>query len=161
MKSQTTLFNESERTDYLVTLAHMVGADGEVTSEEIYALRKLCEELVLGPLNRGRVMAATTGSSDLTEVLSRLSTTKLKYGLLLDLCLTGYWDGKLTDDEVQELHQLSEGLNVESAQVDACLKLAEKLAKGEGAEDELAKLGGLGVPREALAMACGLQEGTI
>ena len=39
MKTQTTLFNESERTDYLVMLAHMVGADGEVTSEEIYALR--------------------------------------------------------------------------------------------------------------------------
>lgn len=49
MKTQTTLFNESERTDYLVMLAHMVGADGEITSEEIYALRKLSEEFVLGP----------------------------------------------------------------------------------------------------------------
>ncbi|HIB66923.1 MAG TPA: TerB family tellurite resistance protein [Phycisphaerales bacterium] len=128
MKSQTTLFNESERTDYLVTLAHMVGADGEVTSEEIYALRKLSEELVLGPLNRGRVMAATTGTSDMSEVLARLSTTKLKYGLLLDLCLTGYWDGKLTDDEVQELHQLSEGLKVETAQVDAWATRSSKFS---------------------------------
>jgi hypothetical protein len=161
MKSQTTLFNESERTDYLVTMAHMVGADGEVTSEEIYALRKLSEELVLGPLNRGRVMAATTGSSDLTDVLSRLSTTKLKYGLLLDLCLTGHWDGRLTDDEVQELHELSKGLQVETEQVDACLKLAAKLVQGGETAEELTALKDLGVPREALAMACGLEDGRL
>ena len=161
MKTQTTLFNESERTDYLVMLAHMVGADGQVTSEEIYALRTLSNEFVLGPLNRGRVMAATTGSSDLTEVLARLSTTNLKYGLLLDLCLTGYWDGKLTNDEVQALHELSKGLKVESAQVDACLKLAEELVQGGETAPSLDKLRELGVPREALAMACGLEEGRL
>ncbi len=161
MKSQLTLFNESERTDYLVTLAHMVGADGEVTSEEIYALRKLCEGFVLGPMNRGRVMAATTGSSEVADVLERLSTTKLKYGLILDLCLTGYWDGSLTDDERTELHQLAKGLQVESSQVDACLSLAEKLVKQGEVDPELAKLAELGVPREALAMACGLEEGRI
>src|SRR5690606_30201785 len=134
---------------------------GEVTSEEIYALRKMSEEFVLGPLNRGRVMAATTGSSDLTDVLSRLSTTKLKYGLLLDLCLTGYWDGKLTDDEIQELHELSKGLEVEKEQVEACIKLAEKLVGGDSIAQEISKLAELGIPREALAMACGVEEGRI
>ena len=161
MKAQITLFNESERTDYLVTLAHMVGADGEVTSEEIYALRKLCEGFVLGPENRGRVMAATTGSSDLSDVLERLSTTKLKYGLVLDLCLTGYWDGRLSDDECQELHQLAQGLQVEPSQVDACLELAKNIVAEKAIEADLAKLSELGVPRDALAMACGLEEGRI
>lgn len=161
MKSQLTLFNESERTDYLVTLAHMVGADGEVTSEEIYALRKLCEGFVLGPMNRGRVMTATTGSSDVSDVLQRLSTTKLKYGLILDLCLTGYWDGRLSDDERKELHELAKGLQVESSQVDACLSLAEKLVNQAEFDQELARLAQLGVPREALAMACGLEEDRI
>lgn len=161
MKTETTLFNESERTDYLVTLAHMVGADGEVTSEEIFALRELCNEFVLGPMNRGRVMAATTGSSDLTDVLARLSTTKLKYGLILDLCLTGYWDGKLTEDEVSELHQLAEGLNVQKEQVDGCLKLAGKLVAKEDFKAELDALDSVGVPRQALAMSCGLDEGQL
>jgi tellurite resistance protein len=161
MKSQLTLFNESERTDYLVTLAHMVGADGAITSEEIYALRKLCEGFVLGPMNRGRVMSATTGSSEVGDVLERLSTTKLKYGLILDLCLTGYWDGQLTDDERQELHQLAKGLNVASAQVEACLGLAEKLVSQAEIDEDLNRLAELGVPREALAMACGLEEGRI
>ncbi len=161
MKTQTTLFNESERTDYLVMLAHMVGADGEVTSEEIYALRKLSEEFVLGPLNRGRVMAATTGSSDLSDVLSRLASTKLKYGLLLDLCLTGYWDGKLTDDEVQEIHELAKGLQVDKPQVDACLSLAETLVQGNEPAEAVKKLGDLGVPKEALAMAYGVEEGRL
>lgn len=161
MKSQTTLFNESERADYLVTLAHMVGSDGEVTSEEIFALRKLCEELVLGPTSRGQVMAATTGGSDLTEVLERLSASELKYGLLLDLCLVGYWDGSLSEAEVSELHQLGEGLKVETPQVDACLKLAEKLVKKDDTQAELGALSDLGIPKEALAMACGLEEGTL
>ena len=157
MKSQTTLFNESERADYLVTLAHMVGADGEVTSEEIFTLRNLCDELVLGPTSRGRVMAATTGLSDLTEVLQRLSTTKLKYGLVLDLCLTSYWDGNSSEAEKSELHQLGQKLDVESAQVDACLKLAEKLVNKQDTKAELTSLAEIGVPREALAMACGLE----
>lgn len=161
MKSQTTLFNESERADYLTTLAHLVGSDGEVTSEEIFALRRLCEELVLGPTSRGQVMAATTGSSDLTEVLERLSATELKYGLLLDLCLTAYWDGTLAEAEIAELHQLGQGLKAEPSQVDACLKLAEKLVKNADTKAELSALAELGIPREALAMACGLEEGRL
>ena len=157
MRSQTTLFNESERADYLVTMAHMVGADGEVSSEEILALRKLCDELVLGPTSRGRVMAATTGLSDLSEILERLSTTKLKYGLVLDLCLTSLWDGSLSEAERSELHQLGQRLAVEPAQVDACLGLAQKLVKEQAAESEIASLVDLGVPREALSMAWGLE----
>lgn len=142
-------------------LAHMAGADGQVTSEEIYALRKLSEEFGLGPLNRGTVMAATTGQSELSSVLDRLSTTNLKYGLLLDLCLTGHWDGELTDDEVQEIYQLSEGLQVDKAQTEACLKLAAQLAGGSDTSESLDSLKQLGVPREALAMACGLEEGQL
>lgn len=160
MKSQTTRFNESERADYLVTLAHLVGADGEVTSEEIFALRQLCEELVLGPTSRGRVMAATTGTNDLTDVLQRLASTDLKYGLLLDLCLTSLWDGNVSEAEKNELHQLGQGLSVEAAQVDACLKLAEKLVNKQDTAAELAGLAERGVPREALAMACGLPPGS-
>lgn len=161
MKSQITLFNESERTDYLVTMAHMVGADGEVSSEEIFALRKLCEGFVIGPMNRGRVMTATTGASDLGAVLERLSTTKLKFGLILDLCLTGYWDGRLTDDERAELHELGKGLKVEAKQIDGCLNLAQKLVSQEDFDAELSALADLGVPREALALACGVEEGRI
>ena len=67
----------------------------------------------------------------------------------------------VTEDEVKELRQLSKGLKVETEQVDACLKLAEKLAGGGETADELSKLHELGVPREALAMACGLDEGTL
>lgn len=157
MRSQTTLFNESERADYLVTLAHMVGADGEITSEEIFALRKLCEDLVLGPTSRGRVMAATTGSSDLTEVLQRLATTKLRYGLILDLCLTSLWDGNVSEAERNEIQQLAQALGVDTPQVEACMKLAEKLVKQQDVTADLAGLAELGVPREALAMACGLE----
>lgn len=106
-------------------------------------------------------MAATTGSSDLTEVLARLASTKLKYGLLLDLCLTGYWDGTLSDEEVTEVHELAKGLNVDKPQVDACLSLAEILVQGHDPGEALKKLGDLGVPQEALAMACGIEEGRL
>jgi hypothetical protein len=102
-------------------------------------------------------MAATTGLSDLTDVLERLSTTKLKYGLVLDLCLTGFWDGSLSEAEKSELHQLGQRLHVEPAQVDACLKLAEKLVNKQDTQAELTGLAEIGVPREALAMACGLK----
>ena len=86
MNLQLTDFDESERTDYMMVVASMAGQDGAVTSEEIYAVRQLSIQFVLGPEARGRVMGATaTPPENMDEILERLSKTDLRYSLLLDL----------------------------------------------------------------------------
>ena len=157
MNAYLTTFNESERADYLVALAHMIGVDGEVTSEEILALRGLCEKFILGPDQRGRVMAATVGSLELDEVLERLGSTRLKFGLLLDLCLAAYWDGLLADEELNAIKEFGQGLSVTKEQVDSVLALAEKLAKEEDFSAQLRATDEAAIPRQALAMASGLE----
>jgi uncharacterized tellurite resistance protein B-like protein len=157
MNAYLTSFNESERADYLVALAHMVGADGVVTSEEILALRNLCKRFIIGPDERGRVMAATVGSLELPQVIGRLGATPLKFGLLLDLCLAAYWDGHLADEEVKELNELGAGLEVSEAQLKSVLALAEKIAQQAEFSAELQAAESLDIPRQALAMAACLE----
>lgn len=157
MNAYLTSFNESERADYLVTLAHMIGVDGEVTSEEILALRQLCEKFIIGPDERGRVMAATVGALELPEVLGRLGSTRLKFGLMLDLCLAAYWDGRLAEEELKAIKELGQGLSVKEAQVDSVLALAEKIATDADFSSELEAAEAQEIPKEALAMAAGLE----
>ena len=86
-------FNEAERTDYMMVVASMAGQDGAVTSEEIYAVRQLSLQFVLGPEARGKVMAATaTPPENMDEIIDRLAQTDLRYSLLLDLAAMAYRD---------------------------------------------------------------------
>ena len=102
-------------------------------------------------------MAATVGAQELPAVLQRLGTTQLKFGLLLDLCLAAYWDHELSPEEKKELDELGSGLGASGEQVDAVLQLAAKLSKGQDFQSELEATAALEIPREALAMACGLE----
>src|SRR5688572_11101722 len=97
-------FDESERTGYMMVVAYMAHVDGELTSEEVYALREMCFDFVLGPTARGKVMSASVmPREDLEKIISQLASSKLKYSLMADLYTVARADGKLHEAEEKEL----------------------------------------------------------
>lgn len=155
MNLQLTDFNESDRADYMMIVASMAGQDGAVTSEEVYAVRQLSLQYVLGPDARGRVMAAAAiPPDDMDEVLERLSTTDLRYSLLLDLAGMAYRDGVFTEAEAAEYDRLSRQLNVSNEQAKAILEFAAKVLNTGGKAVKLAD-------HTALLQKAGIPEGIV
>jgi len=151
-------FNESERTDYMMVVASMAGQDGAVTSEEIYAVRQLSIQFVLGPEARGKVMAATaTPPENMDEILERLSQTDLRYSLLLDLAAMAYRDEVFSDKEAEEYSRLSIRLGVDEAHSKAILAYASSLfAPGytpAKASENLERLEKEGIPRRVVSLS--------
>jgi hypothetical protein len=165
MNLQLTDFNESERADYMMVVASMAGQDGAITSEEVYAVRQLSLQYVLGPDARGRVMAATAiPPENMDEVLERLSGTDLRYSLLLDLAGMAYRDGVFTEAEAAEYDRLSGQLKVSAAQSKAILDFAARVLNTGGKPVKLADHIGIlqqaGIPEgitslSAILMAAG------
>lgn len=158
MNLHLTDFNESERTDYMMVVASMAGQDGAVTSEEIYAVRQLSIQFVLGPEARGKVMAATaTPPENMDEILERLSQTDLRYSLLLDLAAMAYRDEVFSDKEAEEYSRLSIRLGVDEAHSKAILAYASSLfAPGytpAKASENLERLEKEGIPRRVVSLS--------
>lgn len=158
MNLQLTDFNETDRADYMMVVASMAGQDGAITSEEVYAVRQLSLQYVLGPDARGRVMAATAiPPENLEEVLERLSGTDLRYSLLLDLAGMAYRDGVFTEAEAAEYDRLSKQLKVSPAQSKALLDFAGRVLNTGGKPVKLADHLGIltqaGVPESAVSLS--------
>lgn len=158
MNLQLTDFNETDRADYMMVVASMAGQDGAITSEEVYAVRQLSLQYVLGPDARGRVMAATAiPPENLEEVLERLSGTDLRYSLLLDLAGMAYRDGVFTEAEAAEYDRLSKQLKVSPAQSKALLDFAGRVLNTGGKPVKLADHLGIltqaGVPEGAVSLS--------
>ncbi|MFN8609023.1 MAG: hypothetical protein U0931_15925 [Vulcanimicrobiota bacterium] len=155
MNLQLTDFNESERADYMMVVASMAGQDGAITSEEVYAVRQLSLQYVLGPDARGRVMAATAiPPENLDEVLERLSDTDLRYSLLLDLAGMAYRDGVFTEAEAAEYERLSKQLKVTPEQAKAVLDFATKVLTTGGKPVKLSD-------HTAILQKAGIPEGIV
>ena len=161
MNPHLTEYNESDRCDYMMVVSSMAGIDGEVTSEEIYAIRELCLSFVLGPEARGKVMAAsTTPPDDMDDILERLAHTSLRYSLLLDLGTMAYKDHVLTAEELAEYNRLAGKLRVDDNHAKHVLKFAESLFQPgytpAQAEANLEALEQNGIPRAAVTMSASM-----
>ncbi len=158
MNLQLTDYNESERADYMMVVASMAGQDGAITSEEVYAVRQLSLQYFLGPDARGRVMAAAAIPPDnMDEVLERLSSTDLRYSLLLDLAGMAYRDGVFTEAELAEYNRLSGLLNVSTEQSKAILDFAAKVLNTSGKpikiSDHLGLLRAARIPEKVVGLS--------
>jgi uncharacterized tellurite resistance protein B-like protein len=156
-------FNEAERADYMVVVASMSHAQGEATSEDLFALRELCMRYVLGPDARGRVLAATSTLPDhLENVVKHLAHTQLRYSLFLDVCTMAYHHGSLGPAEEAEVLHIADLLHIKKEQADAIEDLAHLLTdqKKPHTHDEvekaIASTESHGVPHGALAIAATL-----
>lgn len=151
-------FDEAERTDYMMVVASMAGQDGAVTSEEIYAVRQLSLQFVLGPEARGKVMAATaTPPENMDDIIDRLGQTDLRYSLLLDLAAMAYRDEVFSSAESEEYDRLSTRLGVDKAHSQAILNFASSLfAPGytpAKASENLENLEKQGIPRRVVSLS--------
>lgn len=156
MNSQLLNYNESERADYMMVVASMAGQDGAVTSEEVFAVRQLSLQYLLGPDARGRVMAATAiPPENMDQVLERLSSTDLRFSLLLDLAGMAYRDGVFTDAEKTEYNRLSQQLHVPDAQSKAVLDFAEAVLQGKQGKiaDHVPTLEKAGIPADVVSLS--------
>ncbi len=158
MNLQLLDYNESERADYMMVVASMAGQDGAVTSEEVFAVRQLSLHYLLGPDARGRVMAAAAIPPDnLDGILERLSSTNLRYSLLLDLAGMAYRDGVFTEAEATEYNRLSEQLHVPENQSKAVLDFAGGVLNNKGKkvilDDHLATLEKAGIPTGVVSLS--------
>lgn len=161
MNLHLTDFDESERTDYMIVVASMAGQDGAVTSEEIFAVRQLSLQFVLGPEARGKVMAATAmPPHDMDQIIERLSHTDLRYSLLLDLAAMAYRDEVFTKAEEEEYHRLAAGLGVDDQHSKAILNFASSLfAPGytpAKSSEHLEQLEKDGVPRRVVSLSAAM-----
>ena len=156
LKTELLNYNESERADYMMVVASMAGQDGAVTSEEVFAVRQLSLQYLLGPDARGQVMAAAAiPPENLDEILERLATTDLRFSLLLDLAGMAYRDGVFTEAEKTEYNRLSQQLQVPDNQSKAVLEFAEAVLKGKQVKiaDHVATLEKAGVPASAVTLS--------
>jgi len=157
----------SDRVDYLIVVASMAAADGELAAAELTKLREFCMSLELGPAERGVVMAAAEqpDAVHIREVAGRLKSSELRFTLMTDLLFMAYADEKYVEAERREIHALADALGIPDAQRVALEKYVVAVLKaqqtsGVGPED-LKKLGGdvaaslasVGVPIAAVAVS--------
>lgn len=147
-------YQEGDRVDYLVAVASIVSADGQVDSSEIFALRELSLLFGLGPRSRSRVLAACEWPpEDLPEILARLSGSPLRYGLMADLCFFAYEDGCLAEGEDLHIREFARTLGIGSEQTDALLRFARLTRLAMTAADDSYARTLASSSREALAAA--------
>jgi uncharacterized tellurite resistance protein B-like protein len=157
----------SERIDYLVVVASMAAADGEIAGAEYEKLREFCKALELGPAEIGQVMAAVEEPDTvrIREVTGRLRSSQLRFTLMTDLLFMALADEKFVEAERREIRALADALNLTDPQLAALEKYVQAVLKagkadGVGAED-FKKLGGdvaaslaaTGIPIAAVAVS--------
>jgi len=157
----------SERVDYLVVVASMAAADGEIAAAEYEKLREFCKALELGPAEIGQVMAAVEEPDTvrIREVTGRLRSSQLRFTLMTDLIFMALADEKFVEAERREIRALADALNLTEPQLAALEKYVQAVlkagkAEGVGAED-FKKLGGdvaaslaaTGIPIAAVAVS--------
>jgi len=159
--------SEIEKVAYLSVVGAIAAADGEVTSDEIGNLLKLGEQVKISSEGLGKIIAAAKNPNEapIENYISDLKDSELRFTLVADMYFLGYADDKLTQDEIDEIKQISKKLNVNDQQVDAIAKYVKAMtdqAKGkiEGKEalknagsDVAGSLAAAGVPLGAVAVS--------
>jgi uncharacterized tellurite resistance protein B-like protein len=157
----------SERVDYLVVVASMAAADGEVSAAEFEKWREFCKALELGPEETGQVMSALDYPDKvrIQDVAARLRSSELRFTLMTDLLFMAHADDEYCEAEQCEIRELSDALNVNDAQLAALEKYVLAVLKAANTEgvgsENLKKLGGdvaaslaaAGVPIAAVAVS--------
>lgn len=114
-------YPEVERVDYLSVVASLASVDGKVTDNEIERIREFCEQIDIGNIGIGLVIAAVEDPSvvDVSTILSRLAQTDLKFTLLADMLFMAHADGICCPEEQEEIHKIATMLHISTEQIEA------------------------------------------
>lgn len=150
-------YPEAERRDYLIVVASMAFADGEVSLEERGRIESMCADLGLGDESREQVIEAAEhpNAAELGMILSRLKTSELRFALMIDLIDVAAADGHIATGEEAELDSLAEELDITRGQLAMSKRyvLERREAKSQEASPEtIAGLASVGIPVAALGV---------
>jgi uncharacterized tellurite resistance protein B-like protein len=126
------------RVEYLIAVAALVYADGEVAPGEIEIIRALSKILDL-PDGAHNLVVASAKFPDYKRVdgiLAKFRGDPLRYTLLCDAVLVAFADGKLRPSETHELARFAHALGISSAQA---VKIGAYVAESHTEHAELAE----------------------
>lgn len=104
-------YTPQRRTDYLLLVAAVAAADGELPTAERILLDRWIDEFDLSPMNREKVSAAAVKEPPgLDMIQKRLSETDLIFSLMLDMMGMAMVDGVLMDTEIDLLSEVAGNL---------------------------------------------------
>jgi uncharacterized tellurite resistance protein B-like protein len=143
-KHPASFLSEDERMDYLVAVASVSSADGDIEESELARVRALCDVLELDEHARKRVMTAAEKPEGKTveRALAALSgRPAMSMSLLTDAIVVAFADDRLTDSEASELTRMAHRLGVSNDDAMLVAKYVESLVlhHGDFALDHLAK----------------------
>ncbi len=103
------------RTDYLMMVAAVAAADGNLPPEELALLDRWIVSFRLSEKSRARIMdAARRKPPALDKIQRRLAKTDLIYSLMLDMMGMAMVDGVLMDKEIDLLSEVAGNLKFNS-----------------------------------------------
>lgn len=143
-KHPASFLTEDERMDYLVAVASVSAADGEIEERELARLRALCDQLDLDERARKRVMTAAEKPEGRTveRALAALAgRPAMSLSLLTDAIVVAFADDRLTGSESTELRRMAHRLDVSADDALLVAKYVESLVlhHGDFKLDHLAK----------------------
>jgi uncharacterized tellurite resistance protein B-like protein len=143
-KHPASFLSEDERMDYLVAVASVSSADGEIDESELARVRALCDVLDLDEHARKRVMIAAEKPDGKTveRALAALAgRPAMSMSLLTDAIVVAFADDKLTGSEASELKRMAHRLDVTVEDAMLVAKYVESLVLHHGVFelDHLAK----------------------
>lgn len=116
------------RVEYLIAVAALVYADGEVAPGELEVVRALSRILEL-PDGAHNLVVASAKFPDYKRVdaiLAKFRGDNLRYTLLCDAVLVAFADGRLRPTETHELARFAHALGISSAQA---IKIGQYVAE--------------------------------
>jgi uncharacterized tellurite resistance protein B-like protein len=124
---------EDQRLEYLVAVASMVCADGQVAESELEVVRTLCEALAVSAETAKNVLAAARhpDRARVDATASRLRGHPLRYALLTDAILVAFADGKVLPGESEEIAELADALGISRAHAGLIGRYVETVIVGE------------------------------
>ena len=138
----------AERLDYLIVLASVIGADGDVEPLELAALEGLCRDVQIADDDRARVLAIAR-DRDAAVIDASLARIKrdvgLRHSLLTDAITIVFADGKIAPGESEVIEQLGEALEIAPAQIALIARNVEATILGHKDEQALSRELGAGV----------------
>jgi uncharacterized tellurite resistance protein B-like protein len=136
---------EDQRVDYLLVVAAVAFADGQVAEEELATVTDLCDALDITGTRREEILAAARRPDQdrVDQILDAMTDPATRQALLTDVITVVYADGRVGMGEAEEVARFAERLKIGTSQavliaryVEGAIGTAAGAGSTNGADDE-------------------------
>ena len=141
-------FEKKQRVAYLVTLASLAMADGEVEEGEEKLIKSICDQAGLDEAGKALVISAVYNPEEVAfeNYLGLLQDSDLRFHLMTDIVLMVYADGEAEKEELEQAAKIRLLLSITKEQYEtltAYVKAAQDFKEKGIIEGEFLKQAGL------------------